>query len=188
MLTIVYITYDDKKFRDEKTRFVEIATEVLLWVVCTFIQQLILPLTDVEIADLQIMIFVSIGLLIIVNVSFVVYSVRLNCKDKTRLQLREKRRVVWENAWKEVDKSRPTRFTKQRTYVRGSPGTGAAAVNGPLPAIEEEKESQSRVQKSALEISSCSSFSGNQSPRNQPTQQQSYLRPPNKDLMNAIGG
>lgn len=49
VMTIVYIAYDDKKYRDQKTRFVEVATEVFLWITCTFIQQLILPLDDEQI-------------------------------------------------------------------------------------------------------------------------------------------
>ena len=41
------------------------------------------------------MIYVSVSLLIIVNIAFVIYNVYLNCKDKKRLKQREKRRETW---------------------------------------------------------------------------------------------
>ena len=62
------------------------------------------------------MVFAVLGLLIAVNISFVLYKVVENCKEKKRLKAREIRRVEWEAAWKEVEKCKPSRFRKPREY------------------------------------------------------------------------
>lgn len=38
LLTIVYLTWDDAKFKKKSTRFIEIATEAFLMLVCALIQ------------------------------------------------------------------------------------------------------------------------------------------------------
>ena len=114
MMIVVYISWDNHMFKDRQTRFVEIATEALLFVSCQFIQVMILPLDEVQIEDVKAMVFVSVGLLTTVNIVFVFYKVKENCRDKKRTKRREARRATWEAAWKEVEKKRPSRFRKPR--------------------------------------------------------------------------
>ena len=149
LLVIIYISIDNHMFKDKATRVVEIATEALLFVSCLFIQVLILPLEEASINDVSVMIYISVGLLIFVNIAFVIYNVRLNCKDKKRLKLREKRRETWENAWKKVEKSKPSRFQKPREYAKELEEENGvqlerkaialkSLMQAPLPAIQEE--------------------------------------------------
>ena len=84
MMTVVYISWDNHMFKDRQVRFVEIATEAFLFTSCLFIQIMILPLDEVQIEDVELMIFVSVGLLITVNIVFVFYKVWENCKNKKR--------------------------------------------------------------------------------------------------------
>ena len=114
MMIVVYISWDNRMFKDRQTRFVEIATEAFLFTSCLFIQVMILPLDEVQIEDVKIMIFVSVGLLITVNIVFVFYKVYENCKDKKRTKRRAARRATWEAAWNEVEKKKPSRFRKPR--------------------------------------------------------------------------
>ena len=62
------------------------------------------------------MIFLVLGILCLLNATFVIYTVIINCQDKKRLKAREKRRVVWDAAWKQVQLKRPSRFSKPREY------------------------------------------------------------------------
>ena len=64
------------------------------------------------------MIFISVGLLIFVNITFVIYNFIKNCKDKKRNKRRENRRATWEADWKEVEKKKPSRFIKPREYEK----------------------------------------------------------------------
>ena len=89
------------------------------------------------------MIFVTLGLLIVFNIGFVIYNVVENCKDKKRLKSREVRRVIWEAAWKEAEKNKPSRFSKPREYnkeIEMSRKTNLLTlVDSPLPMIKEEE-------------------------------------------------
>ena len=95
------------------------------------------------------MIFISVGLLIVVNITFVIYNFVLNCRNKKRNKRREARRVTWEAAWKEVEKKKPSRFVKPREYEKKKDveensvdqesdkklANLQSLVQGPLPAI-----------------------------------------------------
>ena len=48
LLTIVYLSRDQTRFKDKGTQVVEIGTEMLLLCTCTLIQQFILPLDEVQ--------------------------------------------------------------------------------------------------------------------------------------------
>ena len=69
-----------------------------------------------QVTDIETSIFTVIGLLIGVNVSFIIYIVVQNCKEKKHLKAREQRRIKWEAAWKEIEKNKPSRFRKPREY------------------------------------------------------------------------
>ena len=52
MVTIVYLIWDNAKFKDRAIRFIEISTEVLLLFSCMVIQQMISPMDEFQVEDL----------------------------------------------------------------------------------------------------------------------------------------
>ena len=84
-----------------------------------------------QVEDIESMIFTALGLLIGVNVGFIIYTIVEICKEKRHVKAREQRRIKWEAAWKEIEKNKPSRFQKPREYDGNEV---------PLSSLQQEEE------------------------------------------------
>ena len=94
ILAVAYISYDSHMFQSEVQRGAEIAAEVFLMLTSALIQQLMVLNNSKEtIEALELAILATLGLFVSINITYLVVSVILNCKEANKKKLLEKRLV-----------------------------------------------------------------------------------------------
>lgn len=93
ILAIVYISYDGDMFSSKVQRGAEIVAEVFLMLVSALLQQLmVLSYSEEQIEEIEVAIMASLGLFVAMNISYLVVSIIMNCKEAKRKKLLESRR------------------------------------------------------------------------------------------------
>ena len=92
MATLCYLVYDKRMFEQRGQAFIEISSEFLLLFVSLVIQESIREHDEKKLYKIGTGIFVGIGLMTAVNVTYIIYTVIQGCREKRRLKALEKRK------------------------------------------------------------------------------------------------
>ena len=99
MATLVYLVQDQRMFTSRFQKVIEIASEFLLLLMSILMQQCMVysDQTDIERGT-----FTAMGLILTVNITFLIYTVVQNCKEKKRLKAISQAKKEWEQAAAEL--------------------------------------------------------------------------------------
>ena len=92
MATLCYLVSDKRMFEQKGQAFIEISSEFLLLFVSLVIQESIREHDEEKLYKIGTGIFVGIGLMTAVNVTYIIYTVIQGCREKRRLKALEKRK------------------------------------------------------------------------------------------------
>ena len=83
-------------FETKTQKLAEILSEVLLLTTSALIQQLMLAVGETEKQnEIEQAVFVALGILVAINVAFLIKQIFTNCKEKRRQKLLEQKRNEW---------------------------------------------------------------------------------------------
>ena len=92
LATIVYLIRDKQRYENKMIRFTEVGSEVLLLITSIFIQEFMRnnAASQESTLALTILVLTSIGILTMINITSMVWSIVTGCKKKFRMKALEK--------------------------------------------------------------------------------------------------
>ena len=104
LANLVYISIDNRMFADKCTRFIEIISEILLLLVSVLLQQFLRYYSLDDVTNVvELSIFSSLGLLVLLNTIYLVYSIVIDCKESRRTKAIKAAKQAYEEAVKVIN-------------------------------------------------------------------------------------
>ena len=96
---LVYISIDNRMFNDKSQRFIEIVSEILLLLTSVLLQQFMRFHDSDDVTEIvEISVFSSLGLLVLLNSIFIGYGVIVNRREGKRTKAIKASKVAYEEA------------------------------------------------------------------------------------------
>lgn len=145
LLTLLYLAYlasDRYNFESKSRQIVEIGTELLYLLICTIMLQMSNPTyrEDESTEAIEKAFLCCVGLVIILNVIYVIHTAIQNNKESKRKKLLEKNKKTHEENIKYIQMK-----AKEKRHDEEERARNAFVIEPPLKAIPEESERDSQA-------------------------------------------